>query len=106
MSKEVLTEAEKVANELVEKAAFDAQALLQRAADEAKAKFYIDISRIPLICQSIVTISKNIESIHDKLDNKFVTKDVFYPVKTIVFGAVGIMLAAVFSAIVYQVIVK
>lgn len=54
-------------------------------------KRFIDVSRIPLICQSIVGIDK-------KLD-ELVTKQEFWPVKTIVYAIVGLMLSAVIGAL-------
>lgn len=41
----------------------------------------------------------------DELD-KYVTKESFFPVKSIAYGAVGIILIAVFSALVYLVVQK
>lgn len=52
---------------------------------------YIDVSRIPLICQSIVGID-------DKLD-KLVTQDQFWPVKTLVYGITALMLSGVVGAL-------
>lgn len=54
-------------------------------------KRYIDVSRIPLICQSIVGIDK-------KLD-ELVTKQEFWPVKTLVYGVTGLMLSGVVGAL-------
>lgn len=59
---------------------------------------YIDISRIPLICQSIVGIDK-------KLD-ELVTQAEFWPVKTLVYGITGLMLAAVVGALMVLVLIK
>ncbi len=54
-------------------------------------KRYIDVTRIPLICQSIV-------SIDSKLD-KLVSKEEFWPVKTLVYGITGLMLSGVIGAL-------
>lgn len=59
---------------------------------------YIDVSRIPLICQSIVGIDK-------KLD-ELVTQAEFWPVKTLVYGITGLMLAAVIGALMMLVLIK
>lgn len=40
----------------------------------------------------------------DDLDGRYVTKVEFWPVKAIVFGGAGIVLIAVFSALVYLVV--
>lgn len=57
---------------------------------------YIDVSRVPLICQALI-------GLNDKMD-KMVTQDQFWPVKTIVYGAVGLILTAVILALAYLVI--
>ncbi len=54
-------------------------------------KRYIDVTRIPLICQSIVSIDA-------KLD-RLVSKEEFWPVKTLVYGITGLMLSGVIGAL-------
>lgn len=48
---------------------------------------YIDVSRVPLICQAIV-------GINDKMGD-MVTQDQFWPVKTLVYMFAGLMLLGV-----------
>ena len=55
-------------------------------------KRFVDVSRIPLICQSIIGID-------DKLD-KLVTQDQFWPVKTITYSMVGMILTAFFLGVI------
>ena len=69
-------------------------------------KRYIDVSRIPLICQSIVGIGTRLASIDEKLEKNFVTKDQFGPVKAIVYGAASIILTTVFGALIALVIIS
>lgn len=69
-------------------------------------KLYIDLSRVPLICQAVVQIKDDIAKINDKLDDKYVTKELFSIVQKIVFGGAGFILVAVLSALVYQVVVR
>jgi hypothetical protein len=57
---------------------------------------YVDITRVPLLCQAVIGIDK-------KLD-EMVTQDQFWPVKTLVYGLVGIMLTAVVVAVVALVV--
>ncbi len=57
---------------------------------------YVDISRVPLLCQAVIGIDK-------KLDD-MVTQDQFWPVKTLVYGLVGIILTAVIVAVIALVI--
>ncbi len=59
-------------------------------------KRYIDVTRIPLICQSIVSIDK-------KLD-QLVSKEEFWPVKTLVYGLTALMLSAVVGGLLVVVI--
>lgn len=61
-------------------------------------KRYIDVSRIPLICQSIVGID-------EKLD-KLVTQAEFWPVKTLVYGITALMLSGVIGALLMLVVNK
>lgn len=82
---------------------------IKRAVQEAFSaeggdRRFVDITRIPLICQSIVSISTDIKDINEKLDEKFVTKEAFWPVKTIVFGFVGLMLIALIGAMLYTIL--
>ncbi len=69
-------------------------------------KKFLDVSRIPLICQDISNIHTAVQDIKEKLDQNFVTKESFWPIKTLVYGATGIILVAVFSALVYLVVQK
>jgi predicted Holliday junction resolvase-like endonuclease len=50
--------------------------------------------------QAVCDMKKNDE----KLDNRFVKKEEFEPVRNLVYGAVGIILMAVLSALVYLVV--
>ncbi len=59
---------------------------------------YIDVTRIPLICQSIVGIDKKLEQL--------VTQQEFWPVKTLVYGIVGLMLSGMVGALLMLILVK
>ena len=65
---------------------------------------FIDISKIPLLCKSVIEIHENIKEIKNKLDNKFVTIDMFSPVRMITYGLVGAILFAVIGALMMLVI--
>lgn len=52
---------------------------------------YIDVTRIPLICQSIVGIDEKLE--------KLVTQDQFWPVKTLVYGITALLLSGTVGAL-------
>lgn len=62
------------------------------------SKRFIDISRVPLICQSIVGIDKKL--------SELVTQQEFWPVKTLVYGITGLMLSAVVGALLMLIFVK
>lgn len=64
-----------------------------------KDKRYIDVSRIPLICQSIVQIGKDIAELKERVGAEYVTQDQFAPIKSVVYGLVGIILMAVVGAL-------
>lgn len=68
------------------------------------AKRFIDVTRIPLICKSIIDMSKSIENINIKLDTKLVNQDQFEPIKKLVYGLVALILVAVVGAVLTLVI--
>lgn len=72
------------------------KAMKESFAIEVEGGRYVDISRVPLLCQAVIGIDK-------KLD-QMVTQDQFWPVKTLVYGFVGIVLTAVVVALVGLVI--
>lgn len=49
-------------------------------------------------------IQRDIGEIRDSLNEKYVTKTEFWPVKTIVYSGAGLVLMSVFTALVYMVI--
>lgn len=92
----------------MEPATFDAikKAVQEAFSAEGGDKRFIDVSRVPLICQAIVGIHDDIKDIKDKLDQKFVTRESFTPVQRVVYGLVGLILTAVMLAILGLVITK
>lgn len=58
---------------------------------------YLDISRVPLICQSLIGLDKKME--------KMVTQDQFWPIKTLVYSFVALMLGSLILSILALVIV-
>ncbi len=65
---------------------------------------YLDMSRIPLICQNITTMHDDISEMKTIMQDKLVTQDQFWPVKTFVYGIVSIMLVAIVGAMINLVI--
>lgn len=61
-------------------------------------------TKVALMQQSIEFIKGEVTQINEKLDNKYVTKEEFAPVKKVVYGMVTIVLVAVFTAVVYLVV--
>ena len=49
-------------------------------------------------------LTKAVERVEEKLDEKFVTHIEFYPVKAIVFGTVGLIVTSVFGAMIATVV--
>ncbi len=70
--------------------------------DGAGQKRFIDITRVPLICQSIVGIHDGIK----KIEEAMVTKDQFAPVRLIVYGGVATLLTGVIGALLASVFIK
>ncbi len=65
---------------------------------------YVDVSRIPLMCQSITTMHDDLAEMKTIMQDKLVTQDQFWPVKTFVYGIVGVLLTAVVGAVINLVI--
>lgn len=60
------------------------------------------VGRIPLLCENVLNIhlmlkglTEGQKELSDKLDKNFVSKDQFWPVKSIVYGATGTILLTV-----------
>jgi hypothetical protein len=77
---------------------------VQAALSADGSRRFLDVTRVPLICQSIVNMATDIKEISDKLDRNYVTKEAFWPVKTIVYSLVGVMLLALIGAILYTIL--
>ena len=60
---------------------------------------------VSLIVKDIGYIKDNIKEIKDSLDEKYVTKTEFSPVKLIAFGFVGIIVVAVMGSIIALVVI-
>ncbi len=68
---------------------------------------YIVKNRVPLLCQSVVSMKESITEIKEMLQdlpNQFVNQDQFGPVKLIVFGLAGLCMTAVIVALLAMVI--
>jgi hypothetical protein len=63
-------------------------------------KRFLDMSRVPLICQAIIGIHESLEDIKKNM----VSKDQFWPVKTFVYGLVGVLLTGIAGAILPQIL--
>lgn len=57
-----------------------------------------------LVQKDISDIKSSLSSIDEKLDKKYVTREEFKPIKTLVYGCAAIMLSSMMLAIVYLVI--
>lgn len=59
-----------------------------------------------VILNKMTNVERRVESIEKKIDEDYVTQDQFAPVRTIVFGLVGLILTAVVGGLVGLVIIK
>ncbi len=75
------------------------EALRQVFGEGQERQRFIDITRIPLICQSIIQMGDDLKEMNKKLDEKVVTQDQFAPVKIIAYGLVTSVMLAVLGAI-------
>lgn len=91
---------EKIVNSL-------SQALRNVFGENEKAGRFIDVSRIPLICKDIGDIREHLGDMREMMktnEDRFVNKDQFWPVKSLVYGATGIILTGVVLALIYLVV--
>lgn len=88
-------------------------AQIEAALESAMARFFsrgvqekrfIDVGRIPFICDDLHGIHASLTEMNEKLDQKYVTKEQFSPVRVIVFGAALMVLVAFFGAVIINVI--
>lgn len=63
-------------------------------------------STLETIANDISWIKQEVKDIKDSLEKKYVTKEEFWAVKTIVYGGASIVLVGVFGAIVTMVLNK
>lgn len=88
-----------VAAELVVSTADAARTLAQDTAAAAK-------SAAGSMTTDILYIKRDLEEIKDRLDSKYVSVDVFEPVKRLVYGLVALMLSSIVMSIIMLVVVK
>ncbi len=70
---------------------------------------FIDVGRIPLICQSILNINANLNKMTewmDGSDKKYASKEEFGLVQKIVFGCIALILVAFVGAVIGLVLIK
>ena len=79
---------------------------VKEALGETMPGRYLDVSRIPLICQNIDGIHTSLKDLNNKLDNKYVSNESFFPVKLLVYGFAGMILVAVVAALIGLVVFK
>lgn len=95
------------------------EALREVFGEYTEQQRFIDLKRVPLICKQIEYIHENIAEIKTMMDNvksdltkkdtdnstKYVNQDQFWPVKTLVYGVVGIMLTGIVTALLALVLI-
>lgn len=81
-------------------------ALREVFGENTRSQRFVDVTRIPLICKSIVDTNERLKEIKDRLDTKFVTVEAFTPVRNVVYGLVSLILVAIVGALLAVVIQK
>jgi hypothetical protein len=81
-------------------------ALKEVFGEHEQSQRFVDVTRIPLICKSIIDTNIRLENIETKLDRKFVTMDMFSPVRNVVYGLIGAILFSVVGALLMLIIRK
>lgn len=66
---------------------------------QSEQERFISTQRIPFICKDISDMKKDLKEILEKMEDVYVTKESFQPVRTIVYGVVSLTLVAVFTAL-------
>ena len=113
-AKKMVDKAATVAAEIVEKDQHQevkitrivSEALREAFGEQEEAQRFVDTKRIPLICKDIANINKSLDALHIKIDNTFVTKDQFSPIKNLVYGVVGLTLTAIVGAVLGLILIK
>jgi len=65
-----------------------------------------DEIEIAVLSEKIINIDKNVTEIKKKMEDDYVTKSEFEPIKRIVYGVVTLMLGAIITALIATVIIK
>lgn len=65
---------------------------------------FISTQKIPFICRDIKQIKEDLRKIVENMDENYVTQTEYWPVKTVVYGVVGIMLVGVVTGLVLLVV--
>lgn len=123
VANKMIEEAEAVAKNLVDTAARNAKKLLSEEEDKKSEERmtralsqslrdvfsenvdtgrFIDVSRVPLICLNINNIHESLKDIKENM----VSKETFWPIKTMVYAGAGTVLLAVLGAVVALVVIK
>lgn len=69
-----------------------------------EVKLAVMSEKVSNIETSLVEIKKSIEELVKKIDDTYVTKNEFAPIKSVVYGLVTLILTSVVGAIIYMVI--
>jgi hypothetical protein len=106
IAKDILTQAEEIRSNDERIIRMLSESLRQVFGENAESGRFVDISRIPLICQNINNIHDNIKEIKSSLDVKYVTYKEFAPIKNIIYGFIGIVLTAVIVGLLSLIFIK
>lgn len=103
-------EAKRTADDLISERTTQslAAALRQVFGENQDARRFIDVTRIPLICQSINGIHESLKEIQrsiDNFDSKYVTHELFSPYKSVLNIIGGLVIVAVVGGLLTLVII-
>ena len=82
------------------------EALRQAFGENLDARRFIDVTRVPLICQSIISIHEDIKEIRESLERSYVRQEEFKPVKAALYSAMGVIALAFLSGLLSLVFIK
>lgn len=65
-----------------------------------------EVTQIAVMANDLGYVRKAVDSLNEKIDNNYVTKEMFEPIQKIVYGLVGLILIAVVGALMTLVLRK
>ena len=67
--------------------------------EHQKTQRFVDVTRIPLLCKSILETSERLKTLNENMEKNFVRRETFEPIQKVVYGMVTLILLGVGAAI-------